>query len=283
LDSGQIVIAGCGFLGEAAAGFFLEAGWRVLGLCATEESAARLADRPFPVAVVDISKPIRVPAEWERPDVVVHCASSGRGGADAYRAVYRDGLEYLRDAFSPRRLIFTGSTSVYSQVDGGWVTEDSPAEPDRETGRILLEAEKIALEAGGVVARLAGIYGPGRSVLLKKFLEGSAVLEAGGNRWINQIHRDDGARALLQLAQHEAAAGIYNVCDDTPTTQREIYGWIADHLNRPLPPEGPADLNRKRGWTSKRISNARLRSLGWSPRYPGYRDALAELVAAQAE
>jgi nucleoside-diphosphate-sugar epimerase len=283
LDSGQIVIAGCGFLGEAAAGFFLEAGWRVLGLCATEESAARLADRPFPVAVVDISKPIRVPAEWERPDVVVHCASSGRGGADAYRAVYRDGLEHLRDAFSPRRLIFTGSTSVYSQVDGGWVTEDSPAEPDRETGRVLLEAEKVALEAGGVVARLAGIYGPGRSVLLKKFLEGSAVLEAGGNRWINQIHRDDGARALLQLAQHEAAAGIYNVCDDTPTTQREIYGWIADHLNRPLPPEGPADLNRKRGWTSKRISNARLRSLGWSPRYPGYRDALGELVAAQAE
>ena len=283
MDSGQIVIAGCGFLGEAVAGFFLEAGWRVLGLCATEESAARLADRPFPVAVVDISKPIRVPAEWERPDVVVHCASSGRGGADAYRAVYRDGLEYLRDAFSPRRLIFTGSTSVYSQVDGGWVTEDSPAEPDRETGQILLEAEKIALEAGGVVARLAGIYGPGRSVLLKKFLDGSALLEAGGNRWINQIHRDDGALALLRLAQHEAAAGIYNVCDDTPTTQREIYGWIADHLNRPLPPEGPADLNRKRGWTSKRISNARLRSIGWSPRYPGYRDALGELVAAQAE
>ena len=215
--------------------------------------------------------------------MVVHCASSGRGGADAYRAVYRDGLEHLRDAFSPGRLIFTGSTSVYSQVDGGWVTEDSPAEPDRETGRVLLEAEKIALEAGGVVARLAGIYGPGRSVLLKKFLEGSAVLEAGGNRWINQIHRDDGARALLQLAQHEEAAGIYNVCDDTPTTQREIYGWIADHLNRPLPPEGPADLNRKRGWTSKRIRNARLRSLGWSPRYPGYRDALGELVAAQAE
>jgi nucleoside-diphosphate-sugar epimerase len=283
LDSGQIVIAGCGFLGEAAAGFFLEAGWRVLGLCATEESAARLADRPFPVAVVDISKPIRVPAGWKNPDVVVHCASSGRGGADAYRAVYRDGLEHLRDAFSPRRLIFTGSTSVYSQVDGGWVTEDSPAEPDRETGQILLEAEKIALDAGGVVARLAGIYGPGRSVLLKKFLDGSALLEAGGNRWINQIHRDDGALALLRLAQHEAAAGIYNVCDDTPTTQREIYGWIADHLNRPLPPEGPADMNRKRGWTSKRISNARLRSIGWSPRYPGYLDALGDLVAAQAE
>jgi nucleoside-diphosphate-sugar epimerase len=130
------------------------------------------------------------------------------------------------------------------------------------------------------VARLAGIYGPARSVLLKKFLDGSALLEAGGNRWINQIHRDDAARALLHLAGDPSASSIYNVCDDTPSSQREIYGWIASYLNRPLPPEGPADLNRKRGWTSKRIKNARLRSLGWTPRYPSYRDALAELLAA---
>lgn len=281
MDKSRIVIAGCGFLGEAAAGLFLEAGWSVLGLCATAESAARLADRPFPVAAVDISQPLVVPAGWEQPDVVLHCASSGRGGADAYRAVYRDGMAHLRDAFAPKRLVFTGSTSVYSQVDGAWVDENSPAEPDRETGKVLLEAEAISLEAGGIVARLAGIYGPGRSVLLKKFLEGSAVLEAGGERWINQIHRDDAARAIFSLAVNSMATGIYNVCDDTPATQRMVYGWIAGYLNRPLPPEGPADLNRKRGWTSKRISNARLRSLGWSPRYASYGDALPGLAGAE--
>lgn len=280
MERGKIVIAGCGFLGEATAGFFLEAGWRVLGLCATAESAARLSGSPFAVAVSDISKPMAVPAGWSDPDVILHCASSGRGGADAYRAVYRDGLENLLNAFSPKRLIFTGSTSVYSQADGIWVNEESPAEPDRETGEILLEAEKIALDSGGIVARLAGIYGPGRSVLLKKFLDGSALLEAGGHRWINQIHRDDGARALLALAQNEMASGVYNVCDDTPTSQREIYGWIAGFLNRPLPPEGPADLNRKRGWTSKRISNRRLRSAGWMPVYPSYKAALPELIAS---
>jgi len=280
LDRGKIVIAGCGFLGEATAGFFLEAGWRVLGLCATAESAGRLSGSPFAVAVSDISKPMAVPAGWSDPDVILHCASSGRGGADAYRAVYRDGLQHLLQAFSPKRLIFTGSTSVYSQADGSWVNEESPAEPDRETGQILLEAEKIALDSGGIVARLAGIYGPGRSVLLKKFLDGSALLEAGGHRWINQIHRDDGARALLALAQNEMASGVYNVSDDTPTSQREIYGWIAGFLNRALPPEGPADLNRKRGWTSKRISNQRLRSVGWMPVYPSYKAALPELIAS---
>jgi hypothetical protein len=33
--------------------------------------------------------------------------------------------------------------------------------------------------------------------------------------------------ALVRLVQNETAAGIYNVCDDTPSSQREIYGWIA--------------------------------------------------------
>jgi len=280
LDCGRVVFAGCGFLGEAAAGLFLESGWRVLGLCATGESAARLASRPFAVDVADISRPLLAPGGWERPDVLVHCASSGRGGADAYKAVYRDGMSHLLEAFAPKRIIFTGSTSVYAQTDGACVTEESPTEPDRETGRILLEAEALALRAGGVVARLAGIYGPGRSVLLRKFLEGSAVLEAGGYRWINQIHRDDAARALWHLATSANAQGIFNVCDDTPSTQQDVYGWIASFLQRPLPPKGPADLDRKRGWTSKQVKNIKLRAIGWTPAYPSYRAAIPSLIAA---
>ena len=279
MDSRTVVFAGCGFLGDAAAALFLKAGWRVLGLCATQESATRLADRPYEVIVTDISRKHEAPLAWQEPDVLIHCASSGRGGAEAYRAVYRDGLENLKRAFSPHRLIFTGSTSVYAQTDGGWVTEESPAEPDRETGRILLEAEAIAIESGGIVARLAGIYGPGRSVLLKKFLEGAAVLEAGGGRWINQIHRDDAASALIHLAASETKPGIYNVCDSTPAIQKDIYEWIADFTKGSLPPEGPADMNRKRGWTSKRISNAKLVNTGWKPAHPSYRDALPSLMS----
>lgn len=247
-------------------------------MCGSEESARRLEGLPFPVLARDISQPLGEVGEWRQPDLLIHCASSGRGGEEAYRAVYLEGLKNLIAAYDPRRVLFTGSTSVYAQVDGGVVVEDSEAEPDRATGRILLEAEGVALAAGGTVARLSGIYGPGRSVLLRKFLEGSAVLEAGGGRWINQIHRDDAARALVALA--DAPAGIYNVSDNTPATQREVYGWIAGQLDRPLPPEGQADTSRKRGWTSKRVDNARLRATGWLPVYPSYRDALPGLVEA---
>lgn len=277
---GKVVLAGCGFLGEAAAGFFMAAGWRVLGLTASAASAASLRAKGFEAADCDITQPLTAPDGWQAPDALIHAASSGRGGVDAYRAVYRDGMHHLLSAYAPRHAIFTGSTSVYGQTDGSVVTEDSPAEPDRETGRVLLEAEGVALGAGGAVARLSGIYGPGRSVLLRKFLAGEAVLEAGGGRWINQIHRDDAARALVRMAE-AGAAGIFNVCDDTPATQRDVYGWIAAFLGRPLPPEGPADLSRKRGWTSKRVANARLRALGWKPEFPSYADALPSLVAQQ--
>ena len=253
-------------------------GWDVLGICATQDSAERMAKRPFRVEAIDITRDMLVPDEWMAPDVLIHCASSGRGEADAYRAIYRDGLARLIGAFGPKRTIFTGSTSVYAQDDGSLVDELSPAEPSRETGKILLEAERIALGAGGVVARLAGMYGPGRSVHLRKFLEGSAALEAGGGRWVNQIHRDDAARALLKLADSRIAPGIYNVCDDTPATHRQIYSWIANALEKPLPPEGPADLGCKRGWTSKRASNAKLRQTGWSPECPSYADAIPKLL-----
>ena len=277
METRSVLIAGCGYLGEAAAGFFLEAGWKVCGLCATSESAARFEGAPFPVLAKDISHPIDVESVWHSPDLLIHCASSGRGGEEAYRKVYLDGLRNLVTAYAPKRVIFTGSTSVYAQVDGARVTEGSPALPDRGTGRILLEAEQVALNAGGTVARLSGIYGPGRSVLLRKFMEGSAVLESGGGRVINQIHRDDAARALLALA--DSPAGIYNVSDNTPATQREVYGWIAAHLGRPLPAEGPLDLGRKRGWTNKRVDNSKLRGIGWSPVFSSYSEALSTLVA----
>ena len=272
----RLVLAGCGFSGLAAARLFHAAGWEVLALTHSAESVAKLAGEPFRAAACDISQQESVVqlAGERGADVVIHCASSSHGGADAYRAVYLEGSRNLCDVLAPRRFIFTSSTSVYAQTDGGWVDEQSPAEPPRETGRILREAEQLALASGGIVARLAGIYGPGRSVLLRKFFSGEAVIEGDGARVVNQIHRDDIASALQVLAE-SGQPGIYNVCDNRPTPQREIYEWLAGRFARPLPPCGPIDPNRKRGWTSKQVSNAKLRALGWQPRHATFFDAVA--------
>jgi nucleoside-diphosphate-sugar epimerase len=278
----KAIIAGCGFLGEAAAGLFLKQGWQVLGLCAREESLPRLRARGLDCAAMDISSKLEFPEEWRDVDLLIHCASSGRGGPDAYRRVYVEGLKNLIAATSARKLLFTSSTSVYAQSDGSLVTEADPAAPVVETGKYLLEAEKVALDAGGCVLRLAGIYGPGRSVLLRKYQEGTAVLENGGGRWINQIHRDDAAAALVHAAEHDLS-GIYNVADDSPATQKEVYGWIAEAMKGDLPPGGPAPLTRKRGITNKRVSNTKLRMTGWTPSFPSYRDALLQIKATGRE
>ena len=285
----RIVIAGCGFVGLAVARVFHSIGWDVLGLTHSAESAEALKGEAFPVAPCDISNAEAVGAIAAQPgknaDAVIHCASSGRGGADAYRSVYLEGARNLLDAFAPARLVFTSSTSVYAQADGAVVNEDSAAEPPRETGSILREAEELVLARGGTVARLAGIYGPGRSVLLRKFFSGEAVIEGDGSRIVNQLHRDDIASALRMLIE-KSAAEIFNVSDNAPMPQREIYAWLAHRFARPVPPLGPIDPNRKRGWTSKRVSNAKLRALGWTAMFPNFFDAVErqpELVTLARE
>ena len=278
----RVIIAGCGYLGVALARILHAAQWEVIGLTHSEESAAALAGEPFLVVPCDISQRESVGSFAEdmgcEPAAIVHCASSGRGGAVKYGEVYLDGTVNLIEHLKPKRFVFCGSTSVYAQTDGDWVTESSPAEPTRNTSLILRETEEFVLKHSGIVARLAGIYGPGRSVLLQKFFSGEALIEGDGRRWVNQIHRDDAASALTLLVEN-AGLGIYNVSDGRPSPQFEIYDWLAKKFKLPRPPFGPVDEGRKRGVTNKCVSNAKLRGLGWRPKYDSFLDAVEDDVA----
>ncbi len=282
----RILIAGCGYLGVATARLFQREGWDVTGWTHSADSAAALSRESFPVHACDLSEveSVRQFQELRGLDAVIHCASSGRGGADAYRRVYLDGARNLAEVLAPGLLLFTSSTSVYAQTSGEWVTEESVAEPGGETGRILREAEDFVCSRNGIAARLAGLYGPGRSVPLRKFFAGEAVIEGDGNRWINQIHRDDAASALLTLVTHRTS-GTFNVSDGNRLSQRALYEWLAHRFQRPIPPSGPVETNRKRGWTHKRVSNRKLKALGWTPIYASFFEAIErdpELTAGLA-
>jgi nucleoside-diphosphate-sugar epimerase len=186
-------------------------------------------------------------------------------------------------------LLLTSSTSVYAQKAGEWVTEVSAAEPTRETGRVLRETEEFVLARGGIVARLAGIYGPGRSALLRKFLASEAVIESTP-RYINQAHRDDIASALYLLIEQgldgsgiPAERRVYNVADGHPLTDHECYGWLSAHLGRALPRLATSPVERKRGDGSKRVSSDRLRGCGWRPRYPRFQAGMTESILPDLE
>ena len=276
----KALVAGCGYLGHEVAVRLVAVGWDVVGLTHSEHSAQDLRARVnFPVETCDLSEAASVDRlRAHNPDAVVHCASSGRGGVERYEQVYLKGCLHLNRTFPRARLLFTSSTSVYPQVEGEAIDETSPAEPARETGKVLRKAEDAVLKADGIVVRLSGIYGPGRSVILQRFLDGSGIIESGVSRYLNQIHRDDAASAIVTLLNRgdEAAGQVYNVTDGSPTTQRETYEGLASHFGRPAPPEGPRDLNRKRGWTHKRIQNDKLCALGWRPLYPSFLDAVRD-------
>ena len=278
-DMPRILIAGCGYVGQATADLFHAASWDAEGWTASKKSAAALSTRPYPVYQVDISNRDQVAEHPGTFDAVIHCASSRGGGVESYRQIYLNGVRNLLDRFVGTKMLFTSSTSVYAQRDGSWVTEESETKPACETGGVLLETEKLVLDRRGTVARLSGIYGPGRSALLSKFLAGTAIIDPEKDRYVNQVHRDDIASALFVLVSGEwQQRQIYNVVDNQPMLQSDCYRWLAERLNRPLPPIRALTEQPKRGGTNKRVSNAKLRSLRWTLQYPTLADGMEKSI-----
>jgi len=269
----HLLIAGFGYVGSVAAKLFADSGWGVTGWVRTNQVAGPVREGEISLKAVDITNLDAVRSNAFAANVVVHCASSG---ADSYRHVYRDGVDNLSACFPGARLIFTSSTSVYPQRDGSLVTEESPAEPDSDGAKILREAEEIVLENGGIVLRVAGIYGPGRSFLLRSTMNGTAVAT---DRIVNQVHRDDVASAIFFIGQCQTInpSRIFNVVDDTPTPRAEILAWLSERLSLPLPTSlAPAEQEQR--YSNKRVSNAKLRALGWAPAYPSYREGFNQSV-----
>src|SRR5204863_9397542 len=111
----QILIAGCGYVGQATAELFLAAGWDVEGWTVSEKSAASLSAKPYPISQVDISNRDEVAKRPGTFDAVIHCASSRGGALESYRQIYLNGASNLLDRFAGTKMVFTSSTSVYGQ------------------------------------------------------------------------------------------------------------------------------------------------------------------------
>jgi len=276
------LLIGCGYIGERVADLLLENGETVNAVTHSSESADKLsAVKQFPVLNADVGDMDSLRALQAKlpamPEAVLHCASSNRGGAAQYQHVFVQGCKNLVEMFPTSHLLFTSSSSVYPQTDGSSVDETSPAEPDSLTSALLREAEKIVLNhaGGGAVARLAGLYGPHRSFVLKQFLQGTAAIEGnhGQGRCLNQIHREDASRAIVHLASGRKS-GIFNVVDRHPMTQRECFLHLQTLFDRPLPPETEPKTERKRPWTHKCVMGDKLADSGFTWLYPSYFDAL---------
>jgi nucleoside-diphosphate-sugar epimerase len=278
----RVLIVGAGYVGKPLAETLAARGHDVVALSrATADIGPLVSHMPC-----DITRPkdiARVPKEF---DWVVNTVSSTKGGVEAYRAVYFEATKHLLEHLDFKNYVFTSSTSVYGQNDGSVVTENSPADPQSPTSRVLRETEELLLGSGrpAVVLRLAGIYGPDRGVLFQQFLRGEARMRGKGDRYLNMIHRDDVVSAIIKALERGRVAEIYNLVDDEPVTEHDFFEWLARELRRDVPPRVPESqlASRKRGTTNKRVSNAKIRSeLKLRLKYPTYRDGYAAEIAAR--
>jgi len=279
----RVLIAGCGDLGL-----------RVVGLLSLENTANRiwgLRRHPSVESTNDLPSFTWITADLTQPDslrampkdithVLYTAAPNARTEAD-YRAVYREGLESLLQAVaspSLQRVLFVSSTAVYGDHGAQWINEDTPTAPKSFNGQVLLETEqwlrtqKAQFET--LSLRLSGIYGPGRSHLLDRLRTGQATAPVAESHWVNRIHIEDAAAAVLHLLSLPNPRSIYLVTDSTPLPMRVLYDALAKLVGGPTPPEGPAPASIG----SKRLSNAQLRDSGFTFRWPDSREGHAALI-----
>ena len=287
----RVLIIGCGYVGMALGAELVKQGHEVFGLRRSLGAEAEFKAAGIKPLRGDITKAGQLAQLPGGYDWVVNCVSASGGGAQEYREVYLQGMRNLIEwlgAGPLKKFVYTSSTSVYGQNDGSVVKESSPTEPAVETARILVETEKVLLEAArgkkfpGVIVRLAGIYGPGRGYWFKQYLKNEARIEGNGGRILNMIHRDDAAGAILAALKSGRPGEVYNAVDDEPVSQLGFFQWLSGPLGKELPPSAPEDAEtaRKRGVTNKKVSNRRLRmELGYQFKYRTFREGYtAELL-----
>lgn len=286
----RIAVLGCGYVGTAFAHQAKAAGHQVLGVVRSVASRDRLraeglAAEAFDLFAGDWSA---LPAAF---DVVVYAASTGGGGPEAYALAYDVGVRRSlawAQAVGADRFLFTSSTGVYRQDDGATVDEESSVggEP---TAEAILAGERAVLASGlpyARVLRFGGLYGPGRHHLLDQLRRGEQVFGGRVDHFINYLHRDDAAAAVLCAATvGRTGPRVYNVCDGRPLTKQALVEWLAARLGLAAPvfdaaaPAGPRMARGGRTQPNRVIAADRIRrELGWGPVYGDIRAGLTALL-----
>lgn len=280
----RVLFIGAGATGGRAARILAAAGRPVVVL----RRRADLVEPPLVGLRADLTDPTAI-ASTTLPAVgaVVVCVTAAARTEDAYRAVYVDGVAGVLAAYGaqhgpPPRVVFVSTTAVYGGHDGAVVDEATPVAPAGWNGRAMVDAEAAVVASGTpcpVIARLGGIYGAGTNRLVARVRAGEEpVGPSYPDPFTNRIHVEDAAAALAFLVEHPSPPAVVDVVDDEPARRSEVVRFLASRLGVEVPDAGPASgVGVPRD--DKRVSNARLRGLGFTLRYPTYREGYDAVLA----
>lgn len=257
LQGHSVWVLGAGFLGSALAGACRTAGARVLTIDPAAVSCLRGTAADLAVLEHALERLV--------PDIVYCCTATRGGSAEDYRQAYLAPVLNLAQLLRQTRVVFCSSTSVYGACRGEVVTEATPPRAESPRAGILLQAERVVLESGGVVARLAPLFGPGRCELLRRYFCALPGLPGSAGRLLNYLHRDDAVQALLLLGIRPwLPEGVFNVSGEC-FARGEVYAALEAEFG--IAPEEESMLPSLRGVSDMLVDCSLLRSLGWCPRW----------------
>ena len=284
----KLLVLGLGY----SAGFFARAalaqGWEVTGTVRSAEKATRLSREGIRTLVFDgFAVSSFLAAAIAEAEAVLVSVQPGENGDPVLDRLSKE----LAAAPALRWIGYLSTIGVYGDHGGAWIDEATAPRPSfRSQVRLGIERDWLALgERSGKavqIFRLSGIYGPGRNPIIK-LRQGTATRLIKPGQVFNRIHVDDITGVLLASLDHPRNGAVYNVTDDEPAPPQDVVSFAASLTGLEPPPETPFDPAKLSPMAAsfygenKRVSNALVkRELGYSFRYPTYREALPALVTS---
>ncbi len=280
LPATDTLLIGCGYLGAIMVRMLARG--TVVALTRSAQRHAALAEQGVRCLSCDLSAPdlcarLAGPLAGFRGSVFLIAPPSAWVDEDPCPALARL-LKVLR-ATQIERAVLASSTAVYGDAQGAWVEAASAVQDADARGHKLLAIEKIWMDSGldSYVVRLAGLYGPGR-VIGRDGIARAEPLPGADDDWLNLLHIEDAARAMLATATAPAPLRHALISDGEPLLRRDYYGALAAHLSAPAPRFGGA--GGRRAGSRRCDSRSSWAALGLTPHWPDSRKAVASLLKA---
>ena len=285
----RVMIFGAGYSGKAIGRLLHEQGASVAGTTRSPEKGKALAEtgiRPFVFDGLSLSEELS--AELSETTHLIQSIAPGSAGDPLIRLCGAADIK----ALMPRLewIGYLSTVGVYGDHQGAWVNEETELKPVsvRSVERVEAEQAWQAVAARDdlplSILRLSGIYGPGRNTFMN-LAKGTARRLVKKDQVFNRIRVEDIASATTLLAGAKTA-GIFNVTDDLPSPPQDVVTEAARLMSVEAPPEQPFEtaeltpMARSFYGENKRVSNAKIKSLGFSLQYPNYHVSLEDLLGS---
>lgn len=299
------VTGGTGVLGQPTIRLLVARGHVVTALARSEQRAQTISELGATPLVGDLFDANFIRAAVGDADSVLHLATAipkkAAPSANDWALndrIRREGTKNLLDAAQAHKLhsfVVQSIAFLYGDTRGEWKREDDPL--PRNVARNLKSAAEMEAHALAeykinntpvVILRGALFYSPASystRAMLEAIQHRRFPIIGSGEQYWHWVYVDDMARAVVLAAEHPAPGEIFNVADDWAFHAAEGMNYMAAQLNAPAPFKMSVLLAQifGGGTASFFASSARYRTdkikkmLGWSPKYPTYREGLVEI------